>query len=300
MTTRMASRPTLLLAALVLAGCGFDRPAPPDHGLTLEALVAAPTGASVETFHDLRAGRWRVEVVKRWRKGVGDAEQTGRAVLDLFVETRAQDAEWESRVEVRVREAEGIAKGYVRAFDGLRFSLAHDATGRPDPSSLRFDAVAPQGARSFLRGFWPAGLFGATPWFPAGTLRQGDVWTREDLGAVALPDDVIGAEDARVLPEGGGRLESVESRDGETILVVRLETLLTVDGERRSLGGIEPVRLGIRDRGRATVRARDGLPLAWSLVEDIVIGEIVEGRTQRTELTLTVEGRTIVQPDRDR
>ena len=300
MTTRLASRPILLLVAVTLAGCGFDHPDPPDHGLALEALVSAPTGPLVETFDDLRAGQWRIEAVKRWRKGVGGAEQTGRAVLELLVETVANDAGWESRVEVRVREAEGIATGYVRAFDGLRFRLAHDATGRADPSSLRFDAVAPRGARSFLRGFWPAGLFGATPWFPAGALRQGDVWTREDLGAVALPDDVIGAEDARVLPEGGGRLESVESRDGETILGVRVETLLTVDGERRSLGGIEPVRLGIRDRGRATVRARDGLPLAWSLVEDIVIGEIVEGRTQRTELTLTVEGRTTERTDRDR
>ena len=287
------------MLGLAVSGCG-DRPAPPDHGLTLEELVAAPTGESVETFTDVRAGRWRVNVEKTWRRRVATAEQVGGADLELLVETLAKNAGWETRVEVRVLSADGIAEGFVRAFDGLRFHFAHDPQGRPDPTTLRFDAVAPKGTRSFLRGFWPAGLFGATPWLPARALCLGETWSREDLGAVALPGDVIGAEDADLTSEGGGRLEHLEERVGETVLTVRLETLLTVDGERRGLGGIEPLRLGIRDRGRATIRARDGLPLEWSLVEDIVVGETVEGRTQRTELTLTVEGRTteIVAGDR--
>ena len=68
----------------------------------------------------------------------------------------------------------------------------------------------------------------------------------------------------------------------------------------KAFAGIEPLRLGIRDRGRGTFRARDRMPLAWSLTEDIVVGETAEGRTQRTELTLTVEGRTQEVPRDDR
>lgn len=292
MTTRLVSWPCILAAALACAGCGADFPEPPAHGLIIEVLEATPTGEPVATFTDVRPGRWKIEVEKTWRRKEGPLEKEGQAALDLFVETLAKNAGWETHVEIRVRRAEGIAEEYVRAFDGLRYRVAHDEQGRPDPSTLRFDAVAPRGARMFLRGLWPAGLPGSTPWFPARPLRVGDTWTREELGDTLTQEDLADAEQARLLFEGGGRLEAVDRLDGETVLDVRLVALLTVEEMRWRAGVAEARGLGIRDRGRGTFRARDGLPLNWSLAEDIVVGTVADGVTERIELTLRVEGRT--------
>lgn len=284
-------RRSLLVAVLVVGGCGLDRPEPPDLGLAIEALASAPRGAAVATFSEVPTGRWTAVVDKRWRRreAAGEGAEVGTARIEALLETAAKNAGWETHVEIRVRRAEGLASTFVQSFDGLRFHYGYDARGRPDPTTLRFEAAAPKGARSFLRGFWPAGLLGATPWLPERSVREGEVWSRDDLGA-ELPDDV--APGARIRGEGGARLESVRAEGDETVLDVRLETLLTIDGERRTIGAVEPIRLGIRDRGRATIRARDGRPLAWTLEEDVVVAQVLDDDAARTELTLTVEGLT--------
>jgi len=288
-------RPWILLVPLLLAGCGVDLPEPPPHGLTVEVLEANPSGEPVATWTDVRPGRWRVEVEKVWSRKAGAAEQAGRAALELHVETLAVDAGWQTHVEVRVRSADGIAQNFVRGFDGLRFHVGHDPRGRPDPSTLRFDARAPEGTRDFLRFFWPAGLPGSTPWFPARSLRVGETWAHEEVGSPELPPELVDAEQARLLLEGGGRLEGVDGAADERVLDVRLAALLTAEGATARSGVPEAVGLGVRDVGRGRFRARDGLPLQWSLVEDVVYGTIVNGVEERVELTLTVEGRTTAQ-----
>lgn len=284
-----------LLALLLAAGCGFDLPDPPPHGLTVEALVPSPTGEPVATWTDVRPGRWRARVEKTWTRKTGELAQVGQAVLELLVETRAADESWQSHVEVRVLSADGVAKNYVRGFDGLRYHAAHDEQGRPDASTLRFDAKAPPGSREFLRLFWPAGLPGSTPWFPARALRVGDTWAYEEVGNPRMPPELADAEESRLVQDGGGRLEAIEEQGGETLLDVRLAALLTAEGATGRGGVGEAVGVGVRDVGRGTFRARDGLPLHWTLTEDVVYGTIVGGMEERVELTMTVEGRTEVR-----
>jgi hypothetical protein len=282
----------LLGCACACFACGGDLPKAQSHGLEIEELEDTARGDPVPTYTDVRPGRWKAVIVKSWVGADGDTEREGHAVLHLDIERRREDEGLRTYTSFAVVESGGLGRRHDGSFDGLRVSVAHDEEGRPDPDTLRFEAQAPPEARSFLRGFWLGGLAGATPWLPAGSLRTGQAWPRASLGPVHRPDELAGAVRADLGVRGGGRLEDIAREDGEARLELRLETLVDLDAAMRRHGAGAAVNLGIRDRGEATVRARDGLPIRWTLIEDTVLDQVTEEGSKRRAGTLRVQGTT--------
>lgn len=292
--TRLPCRWSLvILGVLVCTACGEDLPTAPPHGLEVATPDSQPHGEAIRAYGTLQPGAWSAVVEKEWTEvRDGGEPRHGRAVLDLRLRRLQEGDTFRSTVEVVVVETEGIATEYVRRFDGLRASVTHDEAGRPDPATLRFDGSAPAEARSFLSGFWVVGLLGAMPWFPPGPLREGQAWSRERLGTMGVPT-TLGTRH-RIAPRvsGGGRLEAVRVEGGETVLDIHLDGLVEASGAGRTAGGSEAVDFGMRNRGMATFRARDGLPLHWQMEERVRLSRVVNGVESLLDVTLEVRGHT--------
>ncbi len=287
-------RATLLVAALfatafLCAGCGPNDIQLEPHGLEAAPVVPSPEGEPLTLYTDVRPGRWRVDVTKKWTESrAGGPERIGTARLALDLEILVANGETRSTVEVSVLDATGLAAQYVAGFDGLKVSLAHDADGRPNPATLVFEAEASPHARSFLRGLWLAGLAGATPWFPPGALRQGDAWPRSRLGEAAYLMNTTTTGDDLPRFSGGGRVLSIQEEDGEEVVSFSFDGLVEQDVRR----GSEAAASGMHDLGTLVVRARDGLPLTWTLTQEYRLRHVKHGIRDTRDIRLEVEAKT--------
>jgi hypothetical protein len=276
----------LSLAAL-LPACGEDRVRVEPHGLVVVPLEADARGPAIETLGGVRPGTWKGSVRKRWTEvRGGGAARRGSAVLRLQVETYEAGDALETRIRVEVAEADGLAESYVRRFDGVEARVGHEGPGRASGRAVRVDGSAPRGAEDFLRGFWLAGLAGATPWFPAGSLRLGSTWPRAHLGERARLAKLPTLDGTPPRLAGGGRLEEVFVEDGETWLRIRIDGLVEAEGTR----GHEAVSEGLRDYGVGVFSARDGMPRSWTLKEEVRIHHVSRGLATKRSVTLEVEG----------